>query len=721
MARVRTKMALNSGNAGILIRRYIVAGMCLSLAAISALAQAANTTESVVVTLLPSYVHTTDPKAQAENDLAVAAPGGAEFKEAKSWLYFDAGVLQDEWRNITNVELQLAPKEGARRGMAITVSPAEQKSYSIPDSQIRYTLVSPPLPTNPDMLKLRSDSVVLGPEGLVKKCLSCISGYYYIGLVLLPQPNASRRVYYGLSPGDITEHPDRLPRLIITYSRQHPPVSSCASEPSALALIQSDGRQADTSSCPFTTRQHPAENDYVLHQVAAGSLTKAPVVYGDRLYAVRKAGAHYDLEELGSLGEVKTSVRLQPFRSNVVEEVRDGAPMVVDRFGRLRVITNDAILTVTLGRPPNLSPGHQLPDFVNKTSFPFHQAPTEVVSGPDGTLYIVKSSIYALNPSMGRTDNHGNVLDARKLWDVAIENPDKARITLNPDGRFLYALARFGGSKSQFAAINAQTGKDTQLLPGKVNTSGNAVTWVSGMKFDAAAVGQIVPIGSRSCTVETTSSTSLTCKEGLGTQSGVSWGDFPGDLKTFRNPVVVRGLHGVDYVYITGNSGSGATLWCLRNDPVTQDGSLVARLTVVWEYPLEKGSDVGQPILDPTLPPEGEGLSRKKLYFLETSGAGQSELITVNALDGTKLAETPLPAHPEAISAEEDPVVDSAGKVIFWANGTLYGFSAEGKILFTAKLALSAPSQLLFGPGGMLYAAGSNTVSALMLTGGNTE
>jgi hypothetical protein len=90
-------------------------------------------------------------------------------------------------------------------------------------------------------------------------------------------------------------------------------------------------------------------------------------------------------------------------------------------------------------------------------------------------------------------------------------------------------------------------------------------------------------------------------------------------------------------------------------------------------------------------------------------------------LDGTKMAETPLPALPEAISTDGNPVVDSAGKVILWANGTLYGFSAEGKILFSAKPAISSPPQLLFGPGGRLYAADSSTVSALMQTGKDVE
>src|SRR5262249_12608187 len=210
-------------------------------------------------------------------------------------------------------------------------------------------------------------------------------------------------------------------------------------------------------------------------------------------------------------------------------EVRAGSPMVVDRFGRLRIITNDAIFTAQLGYGPNLPAGKALPASVDKISVPFGEAPETVVPGPDGTLYIVKQGIFALNPEVGELDNNGKVVHPEKLWDVAIENPAIAKITLSPDGRFLYALSQFSGNKSQFIGINAQTGKDVQLP------------------------------------------------------------DFPDNLNSFRNPVVVRGLKGVDFVYITGNSGSGATLWGVQNDPVTQDGDLLARLTAVWKYALENG------------------------------------------------------------------------------------------------------------------------------------
>jgi hypothetical protein len=341
--------------------------------------------------------------------------------------------------------------------------------------------------------------------------------------------------------------------------------------------------------------------------------------------------------------------------------------MVVDRFGRLRIITNDAIFTAQLGSGPNLPAGKALPASVDKKSFDFGQAPETLIAGPDGTLYIVKQGIsaqgiFALNPEVGQLDKNGKVVHPEKLWEVATNDEKTARITLSPDGRFLYALALFSGKKSQFIAINAQTGKDVQL-PEKEH--------------------------------------------------------FPDNLNSFRNPVVARGLKGVDFVYITGNSGSGATLWAVQNDPVTQGGDLLARLTAVWKYALENGSAVGQPILDPTMPPVGEGLSKKKLYFLQgflPDTAGKPKLIAVTALDGTKVAETPVPV-PEKTSTEGNPVVDSSGNVFLWANDALYGFYPVTGSFPTAPVVSSTP-QLLFGPAGTLYAAESSaqstTVSALI-------
>jgi hypothetical protein len=697
---------------------YLVAGAFLCVAAASALGQTGDTTKKVVVTLLLSDAHTMGGATQDEKDLTVAALGGVGFKEAKSWLYFDASALPPDVqeKDLVEVRLQLTPKEGALSGMAITVAPSRQKAPGDHTGPVSYspaadpewsTLVSPPLPTKPQMLELRSDSAKLTRGGLLAE--SGQRTARYIGLLLLPQPNASRRVYYGLSSG--VNHPGRVPRLIVTYRRKTSQVSACAGEPSMPAPIQSDGREANTSSCNFLPRTDvPVGSDYTFrsYQVAADSRTKAPVVYRDRLYIVRKVGSATRLEELDPLGGLIASVPLDG-------EVRAGSPMVVDGFGRLRIITNDAIFTAQLS---SNSPS-ALPASVDKKLFAFGQVPETVLAGPDGTLYIVKEGIFALNTDVGQLDKNGKVVRPLKLWEVALSDESSARITLSPDGHFLYALARFAERKSRFVAINTQTGKDVQLLPGKVSTAGKSVKWISGMNFSQTAVGQTIPVGHHSCTVETTSSTSLTCKEDLGTSSGVSWAEFPDNLNSFRNPVVARGLKGVDFVYLTGSSGSEATLWAVQNDPTTQDVDSLARFTGVWKYPLEAKAVVGQPILDSKATGAADGLAKKKFYFLQSflpGVAGTPKLTAVSALDGIKVSEIAEPSKPAGRwRTDVNPLVDGAGNVVFWANNTLYGYTAETKSLFTAS-AVSSPPQLLFGPSGALYGAYGSTDAGTTVT-----
>jgi hypothetical protein len=634
------------------IRVLIGASAFGCLAVVSALSQGGDAPRTVVATLLLSAAETTDPAVQKDKYLAVTASGVSGFQQAQSWLYFDASALPGDI-DLIDVRLQLTPMSGASSGMAITVAPAKVKapaeiskplSYSPSDGEEMTRLVSSPLPTGEE-LQLRSDAASLARGNLLVDPGQ--DRPRYIGVLLLPQGNSSRRVYYGLNSKDRAgqeNHPGRRPRLIITYRRKISTLPACASEPSTLATIQSDGRPGAASSCNFVPRtDNHLSSEYTLRplKVAVDTRTRAQVVYRDRLYVVRKKGSHTLLEELSPLGSLIASVNLDG-------EVRPGSPMVVDAFGRLRILTNDAIFTAQLK-----SNGNDLPASVDKKSFAFGQTPALVVPGPDGTLYIVDKGIFALNPEVGELDKNGKVVHPEELWRVAISDEVSARITLSPDGQFLYALAKFAGKKSEFVAINAQTGKDVTLRPDKAGKA------------------------------------------------------FPDDLNSFRNPVVARGLKGVDFVYITGNSGSGATLWAVRNDPVTQSGDFLARLTAVWKYPLEQKTVVGQPILDPTVPALSEGLTKKKLYFVQglSGGSGTPQLTVVSAIDGTKVAETPEPAAPAGKwSTEANPVADSGGNVMFWANNHLYGFTAGGKSLFSASVK-SPSSHLSFGPGGTLYAA----------------
>src|SRR5271170_4106381 len=279
---------------------------------------------AVTVTLLPSFTRTTDTSAGALGDLKVVAEGVAKQAKASSWLYFDARALPPNstvtnarlqlapkdhdnnpmtitvapqkatadrsaplsysesagtivtWisgakfntaREDTKIRIgsadctvekiraptSLTCKEGLGQQFNVTATlPAVAVVNTYPDTRRRSTLRSAPILTK-KALEERSDSANLQLDGLVQ---SAGEGKpKYIGLLLLPQGSASRRVYYGLNAS-----PDQLPRLIITYSRPAPKVPGCASEPSALAPFQSDGRMADSSSCAFIpTTKNPAK------------------------------------------------------------------------------------------------------------------------------------------------------------------------------------------------------------------------------------------------------------------------------------------------------------------------------------------------------------------------------------------------------------------------------------------------------------------------------
>jgi hypothetical protein len=116
-------------------------------------------------------------------------------------------------------------------------------------------------------------------------------------------------------------------------------------------------------------------------------------------------------------------------------------------------------------------------------------------------------------------------------------------------------------------------------------------------------------------------------------------------------------------------------------------------------------------------------LAARKLYFLlspRAGVAGKPKLVALTCLNGVTVTTPGEPADlPPGIATNGNPVVDSAGNLMFWANDTLYGFTSEPKLLFAARPALSEPNpQLLFGPGGTLYWASegvnSFTVSALV-------
>ena len=175
----------------------------------------------------------------------MTASGAPEnVAESKFWLYFDASALPDEITEMDfkSVRLQLTPMKGTVRGMTIDVAPAKgltsEAAYSAFVAANATTLQSDRLKTGVNEHALQTDSVDLPPGSLLQPTNKSVNRPRCIGLVLQQPLNAGRRVYYGLNtkdpPGegvDKSDHPDRLPRLIITYRRKAPSFPTVPASP----------------------------------------------------------------------------------------------------------------------------------------------------------------------------------------------------------------------------------------------------------------------------------------------------------------------------------------------------------------------------------------------------------------------------------------------------------------------------------------------------------
>jgi hypothetical protein len=670
------------------LRRGFVACVFTGLVAIAALAQTAPAQE-VTVTLLPS--HTSSDPATTGGDLKVTDSNanyeGRPLGRTASWLYFDASALpKDNEISITGAQLQLVRKtgEGLNRGMVIRVlsaaaSPSGGAAQSNYKDGVEVARLQSDRRKCSDDAKC-SDSARWSAKPPEQPSLTGLlqkgdKGVRYIGLLLIPSDeSASSRAYYGLrndpekygNDSELRDKARQQPRLIVTYHYLPSYLSTqkfgCTSEPSAFAALQSEGSPAGISGCEFISKENsPRQDKYALHTIADDSLTVTPVVYGDLIFVARNnnwsdcpspeaqkpQGAEPEavcLEARKPLGGVVWKAWV-----DAKGKVPGKSLMVVNRFGLLRIITGKAIYTF------QLKPDQTIPEPRTRKDVPSGEVKA-AVEGPDGTLYIASEGLFALNPDLAPLDDAGH---PRKLWWTSFGNAasSDARITLSPDGRFVYVLAMFSGD-SKFLAINSQTGKDVDLI------------------------------------------------------YEVPDPKFPAKLFTLYNPLVARHEDGADYVFIAGNLGTQGVLWGVKNKPaMTQDGDYTAKLTKVWMD--ETNGKIGQPILDPKADGPAD-LSAKKLYFL-ASGTNKSELRAIGCLTCTKVTELgKVDAAQTSIAYDGTPVVDSAGNVMFWANDTFYGFTGEPKLLFDPKLPDLGNPQLLFGPGGTLYAASRATVSALI-------
>lgn len=624
------------------IRGILLTGLLLGAAGLAC-------SQEIVVTLLPKGTEVWEYEGAKASKVSGASlritdanfTGGSTTKQKKtaSWLDFPitalpAGITINQERLVLAREYQAGT---ADRGMTINVVPVdkvEPDKLPAPDIGVAGTIQSDPETRTKvnEYLHLSDAASLKETKGETK--LTGKSGH--ILLLLQPTSSASQRIYYGLNPAK----PGLQPRLIVTYSYNTAAKKpGCTSEPAALAGIQSDGRLADSSSCPFVSpADNPTREKYFPLMVAGETLTKKPAVYGDMLYVVQKRKGVFFLDALKPLGQPVPEWKPLP----VPGEILVGTPMVVDRFGRLRIVTQSRILTCRLDdKEPKII----------ETAFPFGSAPAAVVPGPDGSLYVVAvspaskfPSIISLNP------------DLQELWEVTVDPSASSAITLGPDGRFVYALAKVG-NETKFLAINAQTGQQVEIPK------------------------------------------------------------FPSNLNTLRNPVAVHLENGMDFIAVAGEEGNKGMLWITRNVPKSTNADSLATLTKRWEYPGAEGG-IGQPI-PCSVRPDPKILSTFRLCFVAIGGSGTKMTSIPFDADGTAaLVERPLSP---VTGTDASPVVDSAGNVVFWAKNALYGFNNESNALFaptTPDPALLSDSQLLFGPGGTLYAVNRSgdfvSVSALI-------
>lgn len=449
----------------------------------------------------------------------------------------------------------------------------------------------------------------------------------YITLLLYPRKSGSLRNYYPAT-GNTTNDPSNQPRLILTYTVPRSPVPRSPDS-------QADGRVAMRSPRAFISTSAPTS--YIAMEVVDQNISSyTAAIYGGLVHVIRKYpdGRHLDAQE--ALGQLVWSKKLP---STEEEKAR----LVVNDSGRLTIVIRNHFIVYQLNATDPRQPPSDPPK--DATNVPGVKAPDALSAAPDGTLYVIDDTdIYALNP------------DFQMLWRTGIGTSEKARMTLSPDGQFVYAaglLPDGNNKKAKLLAINAQTGTSTEL-PNK--------------------------------------------------------SAFPKASKVFENPVVVRHPDGADYIYVAANSQSNGVLKTIKNEPQGEIGDRIAALSQVKE---ENGL-FSQPAPDSTVPPAKGDLSAKKLYVVWQDKEKQPSpirLVSINGQSGA-IEDRDTPAITDLASVADgswlwnggNPVIDHGGNVVFWANKRLFAYVADNKQLFAAEIpSLPEELELFFGTDGALY------------------
>jgi len=329
----------------------------------------------------------------------------------------------------------------------------------------------------------------------------------------------------------------------------------------------------------------------------------------------------------------------KPLPSALGEKAR----VVVNDSGRLTIVSQNRFIIYQLSAA---NPRQQPAAHVMDKTVSGVKAPAALLPGADGGLYVIDDTdLYALNP------------DLQMLWRTGVGTSASARMTLGPDGQYLYATVFLPDGNNRtpgLMAINAQSGKAPRLLI------------------------------------------------------------FPPETKTFHNPVVIKASDGqADYIYIAANSQNSGVLRTVRNQPTVSSGD---RIAAIGHVKNETGL-FSQPAPDGT----ADNLLSKKLYVVwKENQSGPARLVTVNAYTGTIENGATAPEIKVAETSElwsgGNLVMDTKGNIFFWENGIFYGYGGAHQLFARNLAGLPSGVELLFGSDGTLYLQDSKigSLSALI-------
>ena len=471
----------------------------------------------------------------------------------------------------------------------------------------------------------RSSGTLLRPE----------ANKQYIALLLSPRASGSGRKYFP-SIGATDSKAGSQPRLILKYTV--PRVAPRRSPDS-----QSDGWAAMRSPLPFMPEPNtPRQDNYKPIQVFDGTRISSyqAATYGGLNHVVRTYvnqqtnTTEWRLDAQDPFGNIVWT-KLLP--SALSEKAR----IVVNDAGRLTIVNQSRFIVYQLNVANRREPPSS--HLIDKTVSGV-KAPVALLPGADGGLYVIDDTdLYALNP------------DLQMLWRTGVGTSASARMTLGPDGQYLYATVFLPDGNKGLLAINAQSGQAPSLHT-----------------FDPAT-------------------------------------------KVFHNPVVIKhpGSDG-EYIYIAANSQNSGVLRTLRNQPTLTSGDRIASISHVKN---ETGL-FSQPAPDATTGSDLLSKKLYVVWRENQTGQGRLASVNAftGAIENGQTAPQITVTATSELWSGGNLAMDAKGNVFFWENGTFYGYGGATRLFARTLAGLPSAVELLFGSDGTLYLQDSKigSLSALV-------